>query len=66
MKKIMIFACFICFAFAINAQYFLSVKEAFSYVKEYTAIPFSFDKNCKLRVSIREISCPTVSTKTSN
>lgn len=50
MKKIMIFACFICFTFALNAQYFFTVKKAFSYLKEYTAIPFSFDKDCELRV----------------
>ena len=47
----MIFACFICFTFALNAQYFLPVKDAFSYVKDYTAIPYSFDKDCELRVS---------------
>ena len=46
----MIFACFICFTFALNAQYFFTVKKAFSYLKEYTAIPFSFDKDCELRV----------------
>lgn len=51
MKKNMIFVCFICFTFALNAQYFLPVKDAFSYVKDYTAIPYSFDKDCELRVS---------------
>ena len=47
----MIFVCFICLASALNAQYFLPVKDAFSYVKEYTAIPYSFDKDCELRIS---------------
>ena len=51
MKKAIFVIMFSCLTCALNAQYFLPVKEAFSYVKEYTAIPFSFDKNCKLRVS---------------
>lgn len=51
MKKAIFVIMFSCLTCALNAQYFLPVKDAFSYVKDYTAIPFSFDKNCKLRVS---------------